>query len=87
MTEGELVGKVIHVYDRIGVAVLRLQQDLNVGDRVHFLGRNTDFEQEITSMEVEHQKVEKGAAGSEVAVKIKQRARSGDSVYRLPKSA
>lgn len=87
MTEGEIVGKVIHVYDRIGVAVLRLQQDLKVGDRVHFLGRNTDFEQEITSIEVEHQKIERGAAGSEVAVKIKQRARNGDTVYRLAKSA
>ncbi|MEW6568078.1 MAG: hypothetical protein AB1449_07915 [Chloroflexota bacterium] len=86
MTEGELIGKVIHFYDRIGVAVLRLQQDLKLGDRVHFLGRNTDFEQEITSMEVEHKAVDKGAAGTEVAVKVKQRARNGDSVYRLPQA-
>jgi putative protease len=84
MASGELIGKVIHVYDKINVAVLRLNQDLKVGDTVHFLGHSTDFQQEITSMEVEHQGVNEGKAGSEIAVKVKQRVRNGDSVYRIP---
>ncbi len=83
MASGELVGKVIHVFDKINVAVIRLSGDLKVGDSVHFLGSHTDFQQEIGSMQVEHQPVTQGKAGSEVAVKAAQRLRSGDSVYRL----
>jgi putative protease len=83
MASGELIGKVIHVFDKINVAVIRLSGDLKVGDSVHFLGSHTDFQQEITSMQVEHQAVSQGKAGGEVAVKATQRVRSGDSVYRL----
>jgi selenocysteine-specific translation elongation factor len=63
--------------------VLRLTKAVRQGDRIHFLGRHTDFEQEISSMQVEHQPVEKAAAGSEVAVKLTQPARRGDAVYLL----
>jgi putative protease len=83
MASGELIGKVIHVYDKINVAVLRLNQTLKVGDSVHFLGHSTDFQQEIASMQVEHAGVTEGKAGTEVAVKVKQRVRSGDSVFRI----
>lgn len=83
MAEGELLGKVVHYFDRIGVAVIALQAPLRVGDQVHFLGRSTDFDQTIDSLQVEHQPVIEGAAGSEVAARVRQRVRSGDSVYRL----
>jgi putative protease len=83
MANGERVGEVIHFYDRISVAVLRLTQALKVGDEVHFLGRHTDYQQQITSLEIEHQAVSEAAAGGEVALKTKQRVRPGDSVFRL----
>jgi hypothetical protein len=83
MATGERVGEVVHVFDKIMVAVLRLTKAVRQGDRIHFLGRHTDFEQEISSMQVEHQPVEKAAAGSEVAVKLSQPARRGDAVYLL----
>jgi hypothetical protein len=83
MAEGELIGKVTHVFDRIDVAVVSLSRTLSVGDTVHFLGRHTDFQQQITSMQVEHQPVTRGEAGSEVAIKAKQRVHSGDSLFRI----
>jgi putative protease len=82
MASGDLIGKVIHAYDKINVAVLRLNQDLKIGDSVHFHGHSTDFQQEIASMQVEHQAITEAKAGTEVAVKVKERVRSGDSVYR-----
>jgi putative protease len=87
MAEGELLGKVTHYYDHISVAVLRLERGLKVGEAVHFFGRHTDFQQVISSMQVEHQAVEEGAAGTEVAVKVKQRVRTGDALYRLIQEA
>jgi putative protease len=83
MTSGEQVGEVIHFYGKISVGVLRCTKPLKVGDKVHFLGRHTDFEQEIASMQVEHQAVDDVASGEEVAVKVKQRVRRGDKIYRL----
>ena len=83
MSNGERIGEVIHYYGKINVAVLRLSQSLKIGDSVHFLGRNTDFQQEITSMEIEHQAVSEVKAKKEVAVKVEQRVRRGDTVFRI----
>ena len=83
MTDGEKVGEVIHFYGKINVAVLRCEKPLKVGEKLHFLGRHTDFEQEVKSMQVEHRSVEEVASGGEVAIKVKQRTRRGDKVFRL----
>lgn len=83
MASGDRLGEVTHYFDRIGVAVIRLSQPMKVGDSVHFFGRRTDFRQEIGSMQIEHQDVTEVDAGAEVAVKVSQRVRRGDSVFRL----
>jgi hypothetical protein len=83
MATGERVGEVVHVFDKIMVAVLRLTKEIRQGDRLAFLGNHTDFEEQITSMQVEHKAVETAGAGSEVAVKLSQPARRGDAVYLL----
>jgi len=83
MATGERVGEVVHVFDKIMVAVLRLTKGIRQGDRLHFLGSHTDFEEQITSMQVEHKPVESAAPGSEVAVKLAQPVRRGDAVYLL----
>jgi hypothetical protein len=83
MATGERIGEVAHVFDKIMVAVLRLTKGIRQGDRLHFLGRHTDFEEQITSMQIDHKPVEAASAGSEVAVKLGQAVRRGDAVYRL----
>jgi putative protease len=83
MAKGTRVGEVTHFYQKISVAVLDLKHELSAGDTVHFLGAHTDFRQIIQSMEIDRQPIEVAQAGSEVAVKVKQRVRGGDSVYLL----
>jgi translation initiation factor IF-2 len=75
------VGSITHYFAKLEVGVIKLQADINVGDVLHFRGHTTDFEQEITSMQVEHEAVESAAAGTEVAIKVRQRVRTGDEVY------
>jgi putative protease len=87
MTKGERIGEVTHFFGKINVAVLNLSNDLKLGDSVHFLGRNTDFEQEISSMQVDHVEVTEVSAGDDVAVKVTQRVRRGDSVFRITPEA
>jgi acyl-CoA hydrolase len=80
---GNLVGKVSHYYNHIGVAVIDLKDSLQIGDQVHFFGRSTDFHQEITSMQIEHESITEAGKGQEIAVKVEKRVRNHDKVYKL----
>jgi len=82
MTE-ELIGKVSHWFGKIGVAGIELIGTLAVGDRIHILGHTTDFEQNITSMQIMHQDVSEAGPGDNVGLKVKFRARPGDNVYKI----
>ena len=77
------VGEVNHFYNRIGVAVIDLVDSLQVGDQVHFLGRSTDFHQEIASMQIEHESITEAGKGQEVAIKVERRVRNRDKVFRI----
>jgi translation elongation factor EF-Tu-like GTPase len=79
----KLIGKVNHWFGRIGVAGIALTDALVVGDRIHVLGHTTDFEQEVTSMQIMHQDVNEAGNGDEVGIKVQFRARSGDLVYKV----
>ena len=77
------IGKVTHYYDRIGVAVLALTGELKLGDTIAFRGHRTEFVQQVSSVEIDHQKVESAGPGAEVAVKVDDRVREGDSVSKV----
>ena len=81
MAEGKHIGKVVHFFGKISVAVVDLDSDLNIGDTVHFDGAHTNFEQEVDSMQVENEAVEEVSAGGEVAIKVKERVRTGDTLH------
>ena len=79
----ELVGEVSHWFGSISVAGITLSGDLSVGDRVHVVGHTSDFEQDVTSMQIQREDVSEAKAGDEVGIKVESRARPGDSVYRV----
>lgn len=81
------IGKVTHFYNRISVAVLDLTGDLEVGDKILLMGKSTDVTQHVTSMEIEHRKVQKVGAGMEVALKVAEPVRQGDIVYKIIEEA
>ena len=83
MADKELVGEISHYYGQIDVAVIDLKKKLKIGDDLHIHGKNTDFVQQITSMQIDHQTVEEADAGKEVAIKVDARVRKGDSVFKL----
>ncbi len=77
------IGYVTHYYTRLGVAVLALRDMLKVGDTIHILGHTTDFTQQVESMEIEHQPVQSVRPGAEVALKVVNKVRQGDRVYKV----
>ena len=81
--EGKLIGKITHYFSKIGVGIIELSSPLNNGDTIRVMGGDTDFEQVVESMEVEHQKVETAKSGDVVGLKVAQKVREGYSVYKV----
>ncbi len=80
----QLVGTVVHYFKGPSVAVVRVAEGaLAVGDRIRFHGHTTDFTEQITSMEVNHQKVPLAKAGDEVAIQVADRTRQHDQVFKV----
>jgi translation initiation factor IF-2 len=77
MADKDLVGKVIHYYDKIGVAVVKLDKALKAGDKVKFVHGENEFEQVVESMQLEHEQVQAGKKGQEVAIKVDKETKPG----------
>ena len=77
------VAKVTHYWTKIGVAGIKLYDTLKVGDTIHISGSTTDFKQTVDSMEIEHEAVEVAKKGKEVGLKVNERVRKGDRVYKV----
>ena len=82
MAEKE-IGKVTNYFSKIGVAVIELSGPIQLGDEVRVSGGERDFVQKVESMQVEHEPIEKAEAGKEVAIKLDQKARPGDTIYSV----
>lgn len=76
------IGEVFTYFAKIGVAGIKLKAVLKAGDEIQIKGATTDFTQKISSMQVENKKVEKAGKGDEIGIKVKDRVRPGDKVYK-----
>ncbi|MBU0766265.1 hypothetical protein KKF55_00555 [Patescibacteria group bacterium] len=79
-TKVKPIGKVVHYYDKIGVAIVELVKPLKVGDTVLFQRGEFEFEQPIDSMEVEHASVAKAKKGDVIGMKVDQPVKEGTLV-------
>ena len=82
--EGKLVGEVTHYFGKIGVAVLKLSDTLKVGDQIKIVDKEgEEFTQTVDSMQIEHENVPEAKAGDLIGLKVIQKVREGDKVYKL----
>ena len=82
--EEKAIGVVVRYFAKIGVAAIRITEgELKVGDRIRIKGHSTDLEEEIESMQVEHETVQTVSAGTDVGIKVKERVREHDVIYLL----
>lgn len=76
-------GKVVHYYDKVSVAIVELSGKLAVGDTLKFKRGEDEFEQEVTSMQIEHKSVESAKKGDAVGIKVDQKTKEGALVYKV----
>jgi len=77
------VGRVTHFYPKISVAIVELKAPLSIGDKILIKGATTNFEQTVESMQIEHKNIESAEAGQIIGLKVKDRVRENDKVYKI----
>lgn len=80
---GKQVGEIVHYFGNIGVGIVELSGELKVGDTIRIVGGEREFEQEIESMEIDHEKIQKASKGDDVGLKVKEKVREGDKLYKI----
>jgi putative protease len=86
MSNGKKVGVVTHYFDKIGVAIVNVKGTIAVGDQIEIrdkTGEEVKFNQEVSSMQVEHENINKAKKGQEIGLKVDQGVKEKDLIYKV----
>jgi translation initiation factor IF-2 len=85
MTDKEVeVGHVSDYFAQVGVAAVTVTgEPIRIGDILHFKGHTTDLIQEVSSMQIEHESVKEAKNGDDVGIKVNDKVRGRDTVYKV----
>ena len=80
----KLIGKITHYFSNIEVAVIELSAPLKTGDTIRIIGgQETDFEQEVGSMQINHEEVKSAKKSDSVGMKVNEKVHEGYKVYKI----
>ena len=77
------IGKISSFFSHVSVAAIKLTSKLKVGDKIHIKGNTTDFEDTITSMQIEKKEVKKAGKGDHIGIKVPEKVRPNDVVFLI----
>ena len=78
------IGEISHFFSNISVAVIDLFSSLKKGDKIRITGgQETDFEQKVDSMQVDHKEVKSAKKGDSIGMKVKEKVREGYRVFKV----
>ena len=78
------IGEVMKFFSKPSVAAVKITDgEVAVGDSLKFSGHTTDFTDVIQSMEVDNKPVQKAVAGDSIGLKVSDRVRPGDEVFKI----
>ena len=83
MANDSLVGTISHYYSQIGVGIISIKNTLNVGDKIKIKGHSTEFDQTVDSIQIDHKEVDTAKTGDIVGMKVNDKVREGDEVYKV----
>lgn len=77
------VGTAQHYFEKVGVGMVKVTGEFSLGDTIHVKGHTTDFTLTVSSMQVDRQPVQTAKAGDTVGIKLDNRVRENDKVYKV----
>ena len=77
------IGKISEFFARPVVAGIELTAPLSAGDTIHIKGHTSDLTMTVTSMQIDNVTVTQAKAGDSVGIKVTDRVRRGDDVYKV----
>jgi selenocysteine-specific translation elongation factor len=78
-----VIGKVTDFFARPVVAGIELTANVKMGDKIHIKGHTTDLELTVDSMQINNANVDQAKAGDNIGIKVSERVRRGDIVYKV----
>jgi selenocysteine-specific translation elongation factor len=78
-----VIGKVTDFFAKPVVAGIEMTATVKVGDKLHIKGHTTDLEFVVNSMQIDNANVDQAKAGDLVGIKVSERVRHGDLVYKV----
>ncbi|MEK7652794.1 MAG: hypothetical protein AAB334_02520 [Patescibacteria group bacterium] len=75
------IGVITHWFDKINVAVIKLNGSLKKGDKIKIMKGDIEFEETIDSMQIDHKNVDSAKKGDDVAIKLSEKTKEGALVY------
>jgi putative protease len=83
MAEKKEIGEITHFFSKISVAVVKLKDDLKVGDKISIEGHGHTVEQTVDSMQVDKNPIEEAKPGDDIGMKTVEPVKVGDKVFKL----
>ena len=78
------VGEVVKFFSKPSVAAVKITDgEVRIGDTLKFTGHTKDMAMPLDSMEVNNQKVLRAIAGDYIGIKVTDRVRPGDQVFKV----
>jgi len=80
----EQVGVIVKFFAKPSVAAIEVTSGtIKKGDLLKYVGHTTDFTEQVGSMELDNQPIEEAKVGDLIGVKVKERVRENDKVYKV----
>ncbi|MEK7107322.1 MAG: hypothetical protein AAB899_04005 [Patescibacteria group bacterium] len=76
----KLIGTVTHWYDKISVAVVKVTGKLTKGAAVKVKKGDDEFEDTVSSIQIDHKDVVSAKKGDDAAIKLSRPAKEGATV-------
>jgi len=79
----QIVGEITHYFPHVAAGVIKLSASLKAGEVITIKGHTTNFSQAADSMQIEHVPVTEAKKGDEIGLRVKDRVRIGDIIYKV----
>ena len=81
--EEKQIGTIDHFFGNISVSMIKLTDALKVGDKIRIKGSTTDLVQDVASMQIDRVPAQEAKAGDIISIKVEQKVRKDDTVYKV----